>query len=314
MVHTLVRALEKNKISHSYIFAGPEGTQKETVAYCFAKALLSQEKPFEKTESKKIEDHNHPDLIDLFPQGVSIKIDQIREIKKDISVKPFASNYKIYILHQAHTMGAPAQNSFLKTLEEPPEYAVIILITNSLSALLPTIRSRSQILQFQPIHRALLEKYLLEKHGLSQNKAWEISLIANGNIKRALELVNDHGILQERKEILKKLLKIIKGDIALIFPTALWLKEKKDYLEEWLDFFMIWFRDVALYQELGDNPYIIHREYKDWLEEFSFYLSYDQIHDIIKEIQQSKNDIKHNINLQLNMESMLLKMQNREDS
>lgn len=316
VIKILLQAIEKKKVFHGYIFTGPEGTQRERVAYDFAKALFSQGESSSKVDvtCKKIEDHNHPDLMDIFPQGASIKINQIRELKKDISVKPFESNYKIYIIHDAHTMGQSAQNALLKTLEEPPEYAVLVFITNNLPALLPTIQSRSQILQFHPIGKSILENYLIEKQGLSREKAREIALVANGNIKRALELAQDDTIFQERKEILKRLLKIIKGDTVLVFSTALWLKNQKSYMEEWLDFFMIWFRDLALYQELGDNPYIIHREYEDFLGEFSQHLSYEQIHGIIKEINQSKNNIKHNVNLQLNMESMLLKMQNQEDS
>lgn len=316
VINALIQAIEKDKVSHSYIFAGPEGTQRKKVAYDFAKALFSQGESSSKVDvtCKKIEDHNHPDLMDIFPQGASIKISQIRELRKDISVKPFESNYKIYIIHDAHTMGSPAQNALLKTLEEPPEYAVMILITNNLLALLPTIQSRSQILQFRPIGQSILENYLIEKQGLPWGKAQEIALMANGNIKRALELVQDDAIFGERKEILKKLLKIIKGDTILAFSTALWLKDQKAYLEEWLDFFMIWFRDLALYQELGDSSYIIHREYEDFLKEFSQHLSYEQIHGIIEEINQSKNNMKYNVNLQLNIESMLLKMQNQEDS
>ena len=91
-------------------------------------------------------------------------------------IKPFESNYKIYIIHDAHTMGVPAQNTLLKTLEEAPSYGVIILITDNLSALLPTIISRSQNYKFQPLKEEVIENYLQRHQGLELSKAREISL------------------------------------------------------------------------------------------------------------------------------------------
>lgn len=309
VVDTLIQVLEKDKVSHSYIFVGPEGSQRAEVARSFAKALFSKDNASAAISAKKVEDQNHPDLIEVFPDGGSIKIRQIRQVRQDISIKPFESQYKIYIIHQADTMKDPAQNALLKTLEEPPEYAIIILITNSLPALLPTIQSRSQALKFRPLGEGEIQEYLIHQKGFSPSKAREMALIANGSIEKATKWASEEDILQERRDLLQNLLKILKGDIPLVFQLSLWFKEQKDGIDQWLDFIIVWFRDVALQKELGDNPYTIHKEHREFLEEFTKYLSYDQINAIIEEVSKSKEHIKYNVNVQLNIESMLLKMQ-----
>lgn len=311
VVDTLTQEIDKNRISHSYIFSGPKGTQRTRMAYCFAKALLSKGGVSYADSSRRVDNNNHPDLIELFPEGASIKIKQLREgLIKDISIKPFESKYKIYVIHEGHTMGPPAQNALLKTLEEPPDYGIIIIITNNLPALLPTIISRSQNLQFKPLSEKIIQEYLEMNHKLEEQRAREISIMANGSIEKALLLSQEDNILKEREELLQSLLKIIKDkDVITVFSTANYLKEHKENLDEILDFLMLWFRDVALYKELGNNRWTIHREYEDLIQEFSYYLSDDQINVIIEEINTSKNNRKYNINLQLNMETMLLKMQ-----
>ena len=311
VVEALTQAIDNNRISHSYIFSGPKGSQRTKMAYSFAKALLSKGKPSYGNLSRKVNDGNHPDIIDIFPEGSSIKIKQIREdLIKDITIKPYESKYKIYIIHEADTLGLPAQNALLKTLEEPPGYGIIILITNNLSILLPTIISRSQNLKFQVLNERTIQDYLQKSHHIEKQKARRISIMANGSIEKAVLLCQEKGILLERQELLERLFKIIKDkDLIQIFSTAKYLIEHKDQLDETLDFMMLWFRDIYLYKELGNNRWIIHKEYDDLLQEFSYYLSEHQINDIIEEINSSKNNRKYNVNLQLNMETMLLKMQ-----
>lgn len=310
IVAALTQAIKNKRISHSYIFSGPQGSQRTEMAYSFAKALLSEEGSYE-SSARRVEDGNHPDLIDIFPEGKSIKIKQIRDhVIKDISIKPYESKYKIYIIHQAETLGLAAQNALLKTLEEPPEYGVVILMSDNISTLLATIISRSQNLQFQLLNQTVIQRYLQENYHLEKQKARRISVLANGSIERAILLCQEKDLFPDRQELLKNLLKIIKHkDLIEIFSTAKYLLEEKDQLDENLDFMMLWFRDVYLYKELGNNRWIIHKEYADLLEEFAYYLSEQQISAIIEEVNLSKNNRKYNVNLQLNMETMLLKMQ-----
>ncbi|MCR1899537.1 DNA polymerase III subunit delta' [Irregularibacter muris] len=308
----LVQAIKKSQVSHSYIFTGPQGTQKSEMAHNLAKALFcTQDNPpcHHCVPCEKMQENNHPDLVEIFPQGLHLRIQQIRELRQNISIKPYESSYKIYIIHNADTMGTAAQNALLKTLEEPPSYAVIILLTTNLQGLLPTIISRSQVLQFNRIAQQQIEKYLMEQKGMDEDKAKEIAILSNGSIGKAIESIDQEGLFTERQELLQYLLKIIRGDMVCAFSTAVWLKDRKEQINEWLDFLILWFRDITLYRELGDNPWVVHREYKELLKEFSTYLSDEQIHAIIEEIDNSKNNLKANVNLQLNMEAMLLKMQ-----
>jgi DNA polymerase III, gamma/tau subunits len=132
-------SINKGKINHAYMFEGIEGIGKETFANDLAKILL---------ETEHLD--NAPDCIRLKPDGNSIKIAQIRNLQSDIVIKPH-KEYKIYIIDKSERMTVEAQNALLKTLEEPPEYAIIILVTNNKESLLPTIRSRCEIIKFTPI-------------------------------------------------------------------------------------------------------------------------------------------------------------------
>jgi len=309
VVQALTKAIERDQVSHSYIFSGPRGTQKRETAIALAQALLTQGVRDAHPILHRIRQGNHPDLKEVRPEGASIRIHQIRSLIQDISIRPHEGKVKIYIIHRAHAMGKEAQNALLKTLEEPPAYGLIVLLTQQLSQLLPTIRSRSQLLKFNPLTEESIQEYLMEKFALDRTKARDIALMAKGSVDKAIQLCQGEDALEEREELLKRLLRVIKGDVMAAFSLGNYLKEHREDLEDWLDFIILWYRDVALYKELGDSPWIVHREYMDLLGEFSHYLSVRRIHDIIEEVTQSKVDLEHHVNLQLNMETMLLKMQ-----
>ena len=143
----LENSFKQNKISHSYIFSGKKGIGKKLFAIEFAKNILC------KTEEDKVkfEANSHPDFKIVKPDGTSIKISQVRELQMKISEKPVMADRKIYIIDDADLMTEESQNCFLKTLEEPPEYAIIILIVSSEGSLLTTVKSRCVILKFNDL-------------------------------------------------------------------------------------------------------------------------------------------------------------------
>lgn len=305
-------SIEKAKVSHSYIFSGPQGTQKEEMAKSLAEILFCEGKikPCEKcVPCNKLKENNHPDFIEIFPDGAHVKIKQIRRLRKDITIKPYESSHKVYLIYGADTMRSEAQNALLKTLEEPPSYGIIILLAENIQNLLPTIISRSQNLKFNPVDVKSIEKHLVEKEGIEENRAKEIAIASNGRIKIALDLLKQEDLFQEKQELIKYLLQIIKGDVHSVFMAAKWLIKRKDSLDQWYEFLIIWFRDIILFRELGENPLIFHREYKDEIKNFLYYLSDIQLHAIIEEIYKSQDNLRANVNVQLNIETMLLKMQ-----
>ena len=189
----LENILASNKISHSYLFIGIDGIGKKLFAREFAKAILcnEQNKYCDKCKScLEFNTNNNPDYGEIIPEGNSIKIDQIREMQRKISESPIISNKKVYIIDNAHLMTKEAQNALLKTLEEPPDYLAIILISANESNLLSTIISRCLSLKFSNIQKNQIEKYLKEKFNFNviQESIIEAS---NGSIGNAEKLINN---------------------------------------------------------------------------------------------------------------------------
>lgn len=185
----LNKSIEQNNILHSYLFLGIEGIGKSLFAKQFAKMILCQNdiKPCNKCKSCiEFENNNNPDFTMINNDEKVIKIDQIREMNKKITEKPITSNKKVYIINNSHTMTKEAQNSLLKTLEEPPEYAVIILIASNENKLLNTIRSRTIKINFNKLKDKELLEYMAKNNieALKNN----MLLFADGSIEKVLKI------------------------------------------------------------------------------------------------------------------------------
>ena len=200
-VLSLQAQLRTNRIAQAYLFAGPEGVGRKKTAIEVAKALNCRNKeqiePCDECPScRKIDKNIHPDvhLIDFAwqaglleekpEQQTQIKIDVIREIQREISLKRFEGNYKVFIIDQAEKMSQSAMNCLLKTLEEPPENSLLILVTTSQDMLTQTIISRCQIIKFNRLMDSVVHKILTEKFNLSTNLD-RITKFANGSVAKA---------------------------------------------------------------------------------------------------------------------------------
>ena len=163
------KSLHTGKISHAYIFYGEKGSGKKTLADLFARALQCEaggDKPCNQcTSCKQALNRNQPDIIYVqHEKPGNISVDEIRkQVNNDIAIKPYSSERKIYIIDEAEKMNQQAQNAILKTIEEPPEYAIIFLLTENADSLLPTIRSRCVMLKLRNIKDKLVKKYLMEQ-------------------------------------------------------------------------------------------------------------------------------------------------------
>ena len=200
-VLSLQAQLRTNRIAQAYLFAGPEGVGRKKTAIEVAKALNCRDKeqiePCDECPScRKIDKNIHPDvhLIDFAwqaglleekpEQQTQIKIDVIRDIQREISLKRFEGNYKVFIIDQAEKMSQSAMNCLLKTLEEPPENSLLILVTTSQDMLTQTIISRCQIIKFNRLMDSIIHKILTEKFNLSTNLD-RITKFANGSVAKA---------------------------------------------------------------------------------------------------------------------------------
>ena len=286
----LTNSIKKNKINHAYMFEGIDGIGKKKLSQELSKILL---------DTENVE--NSPDYINIYPDGNSIKIAQIRKLQTDIIVKPH-NQYKIYIINQAESMTIEAQNALLKTLEEPPEYAIIILITSNKEALLDTIKSRCEIIKFLPISLVDLNNYLISQ-GIDENRAQLLSTFARGSIEKAIELSESAEFAIMRDEIQTYIEIMLDKDILEI-PASM-EKYKKDAISI-LDMLINYFRDMMLLKENVDKSMIINIDKITFLQNMSKKITYSQVSKIIDIIEDIKKKIRSNCNFNISIQVMAL--------
>ena len=234
----LEQTIISGQISHSYLMIGIPGIGKKLIAYEYAKAILclGESQICDTCKScMEFNTNNHPDFIYVEPDGNSIKIEQIRELQKRIQEKPIISSKKIYIIDNADLMTKEAQNCLLKTLEEPPEFAIIILIGTNENAFLTTIKSRCMILHFNSIRDEEIRKYLEQNYGM-ESVSKNILDIAQGSIGKAIYLKDK----QEQYIQLETLINnLTNKDLIYICQSAEVLYKSKEEIYEMLDYINI---------------------------------------------------------------------------
>lgn len=230
----LSQSIKKETISHSYLFLGIQGIGKKMLGIELAKKILCIEK--EQCHNCKscveFESKNHPDFMCIEPDGNSIKIEQIRFLQKKIQEKPIISEKKVYIINDADTMTTEAQNCLLKTLEEPPEFATIILMGSQENAFLPTIKSRCMILHFQPIEDEEIKQYMEANYGITNLTKNQLSMF-QGSIGKAIELKDK----QEQYHTVETIIESLnKKDLLEIMQLAEPLYKTKEEIFEILEY------------------------------------------------------------------------------
>lgn len=251
----LRKTVQMGNILHSYLLVGIEGIGKQLFAKEFAKSILCLE---EKNSEKKpcltcksclefIGD-NHPDFIQIEPEGNVIKIEQIRQMQTKVLEKPILSNRKIYLIHDSHSMTKEAQNCLLKTLEEPPEYVTILLISSQESSLLPTIRSRCTKITFQPIEELELKKYLEQQEILKQCKQIVLKSFG-GSIGRAIQRKDKIDIYGQVEEVVESIDTLDKIDFL---KKADVIYKNKEDIYDILDYITLLFYQKVRWQRQND--------------------------------------------------------------
>lgn len=240
----LNNAVEQNKVSHSYLFVGPDGIGKKLFGMDLAKRILCLDEGQCSNKCKsciEFDSQNHPDFKLIEPDGNSLKIDQIRELQKRIQEKPILSNKKIYIIDCADKMTKEAQNCLLKTLEEPPEFAVIILVGSNESLFLDTIKSRCIIIHFNSIENGSLKDYLQKNYNI-ENLSEEILKIFQGSIGKAIELKDK---IQKYTQIEQLLSSLDKTELIDIINNAKIIYDSKDDIYSVLEYINVILINIA---------------------------------------------------------------------
>lgn len=308
-IEALKSSIMNKTVSHSYLFQGEEGLGKKMVAYVFAKTLLCKEgrdQPCNTCVScMKFDSENHPDFFLIEPDKGLIKKAQIEDLVRNVGILPFESNRKIFIIDDSHKMNLEGKNTLLKTLEEPPSYVTIILITSSPNNLLPTILSRCQSVKFYPVQSSKIEHYLVNLYSKSIEEATFVSNFTKGSVGKSISLSTSDKFFQMRDELVKILDGLIKGDKTRAFSSMYFFNENRDNIEEIIDIILYWFRDLLIYKEIGDSHLIINKDKLEYLSSQTF-MDYNSINGIIVKVEETKDNIRKNVNYQLSIETMLL--------
>ena len=289
----MTNSINNNKISHAYMFEGGEGIGKKEFAKEFASILM---------KSSNIV--NNPDYIEIKPEGSSIKISQIRKMQSDIVIKPH-SEYKIYVILNSDKMTLEAQNAILKTLEEPPKYAIIILIANNKEALLDTIKSRCEIIKFTPISEIDLKKYLI-KQDIDEQRASIAASFSRGSIDKALELSKSSDFSIMREDIQQYIDIILEKDLFDILNTSNIIDKYKGEIHTVLDIMINYFRDVMILKEKIYKDTIINGDRITFVQNINKKISYSQVTKIIDIIEDIKKKLRSNCNFNISMQVMAL--------
>ena len=312
LIQYMQKSVEQDTISHAYILCGERGSGKRMLANLFAMTLqceTGEAEPCNECQScKQIMGGNHPDIIRVTHEKPNtISVDDIRQqINNDVMIKPYSSKYKIYIMPEADLMSEQAQNALLKTIEEPPEYAVFFLLVENTEKLLPTINSRCVMLRLRNVKDSLIKYHLMEQMEIPDYKANVCTAFAQGNIGRAIMLATSDHFNEIKDEAIQLLKHINDMEVSEIAETVKSITKYKLEMTDFLDIIMIWYRDVLLYKATKDVDKVIFSDQLKYIRERASKSSYEGIEIILKSLETAKARIRANVNFDLIMELLLL--------
>lgn len=312
IIEHLKTAIEMGKVSHAYILNGPDLSGKMMIAEAFARALLCEKQDpdgcGECRSCRQSDDRNNPDIIYVkHDKPNTISVDDIRtQLNNDIVIKPYSNQYKIYIVDEAEKMNQQAQNALLKTIEEPPAYAVIMLLTTNADSFLQTIRSRCITLNLKSVKNDVIKSYLMTEKKIPDYQADVCAAFAQGVVGKAIKLASSDDF-NELKESALSLIKRL-DDIDL-YEMGEAIKQISDYklqVQDYFDLITVWYRDVLYMKATNDvNGLIFKDEVYDIKKQASKH-SYHGIETIIEALDKAKLRINANVNFDLVIELLLM--------
>ena len=311
----LQNAISMNKVSHAYIINGERSSGKEFIAKVFAAALQCETGGVEPCGEchycKQALSGNQPDIIFVsHDKPNTIGVEDIRaQINNDIVIKPYSSPRKVYIMNEGEKMTVQAQNALLKTLEEPPEYAVILILTANVDSLLPTILSRCVVLNMKPVPDNKVKKYLMEDLAVPDYKANICVAFARGNIGKAKMLATSEEFEKVKEEAVTLVKYINDMEISEIVKAIKKISEYKFDVTDYLDILSVWYRDVLLFKATKDANSLIFKDEIQYIRKVADRSTYEGIETIVKALQQAKRRLDANVNFDLTMELLLLTIQ-----
>ncbi|AJY74905.1 DNA polymerase III subunit delta' [Paenibacillus beijingensis] len=304
--------LKSGKVSHAYLFSGPSGTGRMALALAFAKALFctagGDDACGECLECRKFEHGNQPDLHRVAPDGASVKLGQIQELQREMAFRTTSQHRKVYIMEHAETMTVQASNSLLKFLEEPLSPTVAILLTDNPLAVLPTIRSRAQIIPFLPFPPEQMLQELVNE-GQPHLLARAAVHLASG-IDGARQLIQQNGFAEMRNVVIQLGKEGLTRFTAAMITAQqrLFKTELGEQSELFLSLLLLWFKDMIHFQA-GRQEKMVFIDQSEWIGTHAFAHSVDYWVECMEHTLEAGKRIAANVAPQLAVEQLLVNLQ-----
>ncbi len=306
-VELLARSIQAQKLSHAYLFAGPQQIGKRTLAKSFAQAMLCTEAnaPCGTCRScQLVHRERHPDVYTIAPENDRIKIDAIREMQHSVALSPVEGQRRVCIISRFDRATTSAANALLKTLEEPPPTVVLLLTADRLESLLPTIVSRCQVVMLRPLPRDRILSVLLDQ-GIEPEQARLLSHLACGRVGWALNAARDERVLEQREQTLQSIAAIAQGSYVERFAWAERLSRKPDLVPSVLETMTSWWRDVLLLAATSATP-IANVDQRGELQDWAARYPLETATQALRTICDTAWKLERNANLRLALEVLAL--------
>lgn len=311
----IMNSIKKGRISHAYLLQGERGTGKEAIGLLIAKGLFCEHKVGvepcnECTNCKRIDSHNHPDVHWIEPDGASIKKEQVENLQKEFAYSGLESNQKAYIIKDADTLTVNASNRILKFLEEPSKQTTAIMLTENGQSIIPTIKSRCQVIELKPLNPRLFQQQLIEK-GMTRETAILMSALTN-NLDEAFSWNEDTWFAEARK-LMVQLIEIFTGkheDVYLFIHSHLLphFKERAEQ-ERGLDLLLLALKDILYFHIGNEGAMVFFSPNDDLLEKASMIFSQEKLVESLDAVLHAKRKLKQNVQPTLVMEQLMLQIQ-----
>ena len=305
-------ALKNHQVSHAYILNGENGSGKSMLARAFAKALVCEAGYGDSCNMcracHQFDSGNHPDVKWITHEKAnSIGVDDVREqINNDIVIKPYSSKYKVYIIDEAEKMTVQAQNALLKTIEEPPAYAVIMLLTTNADSFLQTIRSRCITLNMKSVKDEVIKAYLMNEKHIPDYQADISAAFAQGIVGKAVKLASSDEFNELKESALSLIKRLDDIDLYELGAAVKQIAEYKLKVQDYFDLIMVWYRDVLYMKATNDVNGLIFKDEVYDIKKQAAKHSYQGIEAILEALEKAKIRINANVNFDLVIELLLM--------
>ncbi|MBN1956422.1 MAG: DNA polymerase III subunit delta' [Anaerolineae bacterium] len=308
-VGLLQRAVARDELFHAYLFTGPPGVGKSTLALTLARVLFcaGESRPCGNCQPcRLVASGNHPDLHFLSPESRSgqMTIGQIRDLQRQLALTPNMGRRRVAILEGFERANPSAANALLKTLEEPPPYAVLILLSPDSDVLLPTVVSRCQVISLRPLPASLIRRALEERHGVDPERARLLAHLSGGRMGWAVRAVQDSTLLQRRQRRLEELSALLQAPLVERFRYAAQMARDTELAGEVLDVWASWWRDVMLLAGGAKGP-LTNPDRGEELEKLAARLGPRAASALVDATQAAGECLRRNVNPRLALEVLL---------